>query len=33
MAAPENSAMRLATAREVGDGDLAEIAERVLAFR
>jgi alcohol dehydrogenase class IV len=33
MAAPENRAMRLATAREVGDGDLLEIAERVLAFR
>lgn len=33
MAEPENRAMRLSTARDVGDGDLAEIAELVLAFR
>lgn len=33
MAAPENQAMRLSTARLVGDDDLHEIAERVLAFR
>ena len=33
MAAPENRAMRAATAREVGEDDLAEIAELVLAFR
>ena len=32
MAAPENRAMRVATARDVGDDDLAEIAELVLAF-
>jgi alcohol dehydrogenase class IV len=33
MAAPENQAMRLSTARIVGDGDLSEIAELVLSFR
>ena len=33
MAEPENRAMRMATARDVGDDDLAEIAELVLAFR
>lgn len=33
MAEPENRAMRASTARAVGDDDLAEIAELVLAFR
>ncbi len=33
MAKTENRAMRASTAREVADGDLAEIAELVLAFR